>query len=427
MGSVKDLVVDNSVYGRLYVPPSMTDFGRGVWEVKGTFSVKDLKKEIPETNIKYKPEGLTMQTAAFFEYLADTEPWINTCYLGVVDNKGKITDLRSLLDKGETTNHIAMRLAHTPDSPNMSWTGNLKKYREVMQLGQLQCGVADVESIFRKGFPLGSSLFKKIFSAVGMDKEYETLATYDEVVKGLNNVRAKVKERGLSYYPSLEILLKNSHLGVIIPNPGFVLKDIIYDSTTKFEPGGDRVILKKEERILSGLSNNGYDLWVNFIFPKSAERQISFAKSRKLLNMDGKEEIVSFRGMPWITDFALTVDENRTMIIIEKDEIELAIPSNKEIQRALFTKAGVDIAINEAKKKARENEGNSDNWRFYFGNIAKDMKIDIRRVAEESCELMSYATAEVTNRILESRVFDIPPLESWVGGFLPFASKIKYQ
>ena len=90
MGSVKDLVRDDSVYGKLYQPPTSNDFGRGVWKVSGRFSVRDLKEQIPETSINHKPAALTMMTATFFEYLANIHPEIDTCYLGVVDADGNI-------------------------------------------------------------------------------------------------------------------------------------------------------------------------------------------------------------------------------------------------------------------------------------------------------------------------------------------------
>ncbi|GAH87179.1 unnamed protein product, partial [marine sediment metagenome] len=185
MGSVKDLIVDDSPAGKLYVPPTNDQFGRGAWRVSGRFSVGDLKEQIPESNIKDKAEALTMMTARFFEYLANKHPDIPTCYLGLLDKDGIVTDTQALLDRGQTSNVIVMKLAHLPKTYS---NGDLKKYREDLESGALQCGVADVESIFRAGFPLGSSTFKRIFKAVGMGSTYEKLATYDETVKALDEI-----------------------------------------------------------------------------------------------------------------------------------------------------------------------------------------------------------------------------------------------
>ena len=180
MGSVKDSIMDDSPAGRLYIPVTTTDFGELAWRVKGTFSVGDLKEQIPDSTIPNKAEALTMTVATFFEYLANRHPDIPTCYLGLVGNDGKLATARDLFDKGETTNIFVTRLAHVPESYS---DGDLTVYRQALASGELQCGVADVESIFRKGYPLGSSTFQKIFGAVGMEREYLMLATYDESVK----------------------------------------------------------------------------------------------------------------------------------------------------------------------------------------------------------------------------------------------------
>jgi len=422
MGSVKDLITSGPG-AELYVPPSATMFGRGAWAVKGTYSVKDLKHLIPPDEIPNKAEELTMNTGHFFEWLAKTHPEIPTCYLGVLDNNDKITNVQTLLDRGETTNRIVMKLAHVPETFS---GGDLDSYRAALQSGELQCGVADVESIFRKGFPLGSSTFKRIFRAVRREEQYNTLATYDETASALDEIRAEVISRGLGSFPKLEEILQESGLGTTIPNPGFVLKDMTYDSTTKFESTGDREITKTEERKLSGLSDEGHDLWTGEMFPALARAQIKYSNQHNLSNMDGKGECVAYRGMPIVTDFANTPDENRLMIVIQRNGAYWAIPSNKEIQRAVFTQAGVDVAIAEAKGNAKDT-GNPDTWKDYFPDALKSHGINLEEVSDHSRNLMAYAIAEVGNRILGQRVFDAKPLDDWVGDFMPYASKIERQ
>lgn len=423
MGSVKDLIVDGTLDGELLIQPTQTEFGRGAWFVKGTFSVGDLKEQIPDTIIRYKPEALTMMVGRFFEWLADSYPGIPICYLGVLDRDGDITTTKKLLDKGDLSNVVIMKLAHVPETYS---NGDLEDYRNALASGELQCGVADVESIFRKGFPLGSSSFEKIFKAVGMGKEYETAATYGENVAGLDKIRGMVEEKGLSSFPELEKILQKSNLGITIPNPGFVLKDFIYNSTTKFEQSGDRDITKEEEKKYSGLDNEGYEQWTKFMFPMLAKAQIDFCDERNILNIDGKAECVAYKRKPIVTDFACSIDENRLMIIVKDDNVEWAIPSNKEIQRAIFRKEGVYAAISEAKRRA-DKDGDINKWKTYIPTINKERNIDLKGVAEHSCNLMSYAIAEVANRILSKKVFDAKPIDSWVKEFIPYASKIQRQ
>ncbi len=422
MGSAKDLVRGDSLAGRLYIGLTHNEFGRGGWSVSGKFSVKDLKDLIPPFIIPQKAEALAMTTGAFFEYSANKHPDIPTCYLGVMDQDGKVTDTKTLLDRGELSNVVVMKIAHTPKT---FCKEDLNAYRTALASGTLQCGVADVESIFRNGFPLGSSTFKKIFGAVGKLEEYGKIATYDETVAALDSIRAMVEQHGLSQFPALEKILQSSKLGTTIPNPGFVLKDFAYDTTTKFEVSGDRDIPPEEAERYSGLSHEGYRLWAEEMVPTIAQAQIDFCRERGILNIDGKMECVAYRRMPVVTDFACTVDENRLMIEVDVGGVKWAIPSNKEIQRAIFTREGIDVAIYEAKKRAEE-AGNVDDWKDYMPKVLDERGINIMEVTEHSCNLMADAIGEVANRILGGKkVFDAKPIDSWVGEFIPYASQIQ--
>lgn len=428
MGSVKDLIIDDSPAGRIYRPPKVDEFGEGAWNVKGTYSVKDLKELIPPIEIPNKAEALAMTNGSFFEHLSNTHPDIEHCYLGMFDNeRGEVVSVQDLLDRGETSNVVVMKLAHTPESFT---EGNLGRYRGDLLTGTLQCGVADVESIFRQGFPLGSSTFKKIFRAAGpeMATKYQGLATYDEVTSGLEQIRASVDGEGWERFPELEQLLKDYGLGKEIPNPGFLLDKIVFDSTTKFERAGDREITREEERMFSGLNDEGYNAWTTNIFPRFAKAQIDFATQKDLLNYDGKGECVTYKGYPVITDFACTPDENRLTILYKDPSnagVMLAIPTNKEFKRARFTAAGVDTAIHHARMQAEKEQGSDESWRDYMGGVMKDMKLDLQAVSEDCLEVMSYAIAEVANRILGQRVFDIPRLETWVDQMIPYASRVE--
>lgn len=452
MGSVKHLIIgenfgerfaiDNIVLRealRLFRSPESNSFGMGGWWVTGAYSIGDLKWLITQSEIKDKAQALTMVFAAYIEHLANTHPDIKTCYEGLIGPNGKKTDLQGLLQRGETSNVVVMKLAHTPESflgKEKVNNEDLLRYRRALQSGALRCGVADVESIFRLGFPLGSSTFEKIFKAFGKDlgkgheeeytRWYEDLAKYDETVEALDEIRATVKAAGIEEFPELRKVLKRYGLGETIPNPGFVLKEPVYGNTTKFESGGDRGVSDEEARNLMGLSDEGYNLWVNDMMPRSSKAQIKFCQERGILNIDGKEELVAYNGMPVITDFACSPDENRLMIEIKRPDGIWAIPSNKEIQRGVGRSMGVYSAIGEAKRKA-ERDGRSDEWRAYFPKVCEEKRLDMKEFSDRSCELMSHAIGEVANRILGRRVFDAKPLESWVESFMPYASKVERQ
>ena len=425
MGSVKDLITDDSKAGKLYVPPKVDEFGRGAWNVSGRFSVGDLKDKIPPVEINDKAEALTMMVGNFFEWMANNYPDIPTCYEGLMDADGKIVDTQTLLDKGDTTNVVVMKLAHVPGtySPDITPKNEqLEIYRKAIASGELQCAVADVESIFRNGFPLGSSTFKKIFGAAGRKADYEKVATYEDTVKVLDNIRGVVEVKGLGFFPDLGMLLRKSGLRETIPNPGHILDEFVYNTTTKFEAAGDREITEADARVYSGLDEEGYNIWANEMFPQSTEAQIRYCAERGIVNIDGKGEAVAYKRKPVITDFMCTPDENRLMLEVEVCGENLLIPTNKEIQRAIFRAAGIYEVIDDAKVLA-EGAGNVDAWKDYVDQLCEKRNIDIREVTEHSCNMMSYAIAEVANRALGKTVFDAKPIDSWVGEFVPYASR----
>jgi len=430
MGSVKHLIVDASkreesaykMAARLYRAPTRKDFGRGVWYVAGTSSVGDLKEVIPPQEIDIKGPALTMMTALFFERLAELNPEIPQCYHRVLDKDGNEVRAQDLLAKGDTTNLIVMKLAHTPQSYS---NGNLDLYREAInpQFGELKCAVADVESIFRNGFPLGSSTFNKIFAAVGMTEEYSSLARHGETVEALEQIRTLVDKKGLDNLPKLKKVLQRYGLGTTIPNPGFVLDHLVFDTTTKFEISGDRDITPEEAIALSGLTPEGYRLWTEEFLPKIVNAQIQMAKASRLLNIDGKLECVTLNGSPVLTDFAFTPDENRLMVTTKLEGERIAIPTNKEIMRAIFREEGIYSAIDEAKRRAVK-EGDINSWKQFVPLVLKERRINIEEVTEHAYSLMRNAIAEVANRTLGRTIFDVSPLETWIGKFVPYASRI---
>ena len=102
MGSVKDIIMEGPLAEKWYKPVTASDFGRAAWDVKGTFSVLDLKGLIPETEVEHKAAAVAMTNARMLERLADSHPEIKTCFLGLLDKDGNVVDTQKLLDRGET-------------------------------------------------------------------------------------------------------------------------------------------------------------------------------------------------------------------------------------------------------------------------------------------------------------------------------------
>ncbi|MFH1511181.1 MAG: hypothetical protein ABIF10_05800 [Candidatus Woesearchaeota archaeon] len=420
MGSTKDIVNEGN-FRNWHKSPTADEMGRGAMAASGRFSVADLKKKIPDQTIKNKAEILTMTTAAFFEYFKQRNPDIETCFVTLLDRDGKETDLTRLLDKGDTTNLILMKLVHTPET----YCGNdLKAYRKALTSGKLQCAVADIESIYRQGFPLGSSTFEKIFKEAGMLHYYEAASTYSDTVEYLNVIRralSDAKQQGRKTKAMDDLLAKYCLKSV--PNPGFLLDKIVYDSTTKFEKAGDRPITKEEEQKLSGLDKEGYDKYTQDIFPRFCQAQVDFVRARGMISYDGKGEVAAYKRKPLITDYACNIDENRNMIPVSRDGELWAVPTNKEIQRAVFRQNGVYAAKAIAQQKAMDNN-DPENWINHFDDAIRAKRIDLEEVTRHSCELMAYAAAEVANRTLGRDVFESKPMQSWLEDFMPFASKV---
>ncbi|HLD05576.1 MAG TPA: hypothetical protein VJG90_07685, partial [Candidatus Nanoarchaeia archaeon] len=146
--------------------------------------------------------------------------------------------------------------------------------------------------------------------------------------------------------------------------------------------------------------------------------QRAYCQDKGLFNLDGKVEAVVAAGCPVFGDFACTVDENRLMLPYMEGESGIwLIPSNKEIQRAVFRAGGIYTARDQAKER------HGDDWHSHLYEF-----ID-RRVVEEatrdSIDMMAAAIGTVGNKLLGHKVFEARPLQEWVGPFLPYASKLE--
>lgn len=428
MGSVKDLVTPGNMAdemeqkaARLYLPVNPHAFGRGGWKCSGRFSVADLKEIIPALEIPDKKYILPMMTAAYFEHCA--AKGMPSSYEGMMDKDGNVVSVQDLIAKGDLSEFIVMKLANTPASHSREV---VDEYHRATGAGDISVYVADSESIFRAGLPLGSSTFKKIFKAAGRLDIYESLATYDQTAAALEAIKADVHSQGLVAYKELWGILKDLGLQQI-PFPGQMFDKLALNFTTKFEAAGDLDIKADEEGAMRmGISVDQYQEWKSLVV-SSAEDQIGYSKSKGIVNIDGKVEGVVVKTadgpMFMLADFANTPDENRLMITYQRGDITYLLPTNKEIARAKFRELGIYAACDAAREEAKGKEGSSDNWRSYlFNHTSQDQ---LQEATQVSLDLQMHALREVANRTFGKRVFDAAPIDTWVEGFLPYASRVQ--
>ena len=407
MGSVKKLILD---WPR-YVPPTFTQPGFGVWEVKGGFSVADFKRSIPQVTIKHKPQVLAMTAAAYAEAAANAG--FPSTYVGVEAPNGDIVDMQTLLDRGDTTNRVVMKLVATPSMLGRRLTKGLRvQYHQLIDDGLITSYIADCEWIFRLNLPLGSSWFKGVAIAAGYKAQYEQAATYDDTVKLLDlvrNINADSPESG-----AVNAILAKAGLG-FVPNPGYALSMMLTNVDTKFDPSGDKPLTLDEARRGMHLSKLEFAAWQG-TFRNNALHQRDYCLARQIHNLDGKVEAAVINGIAVMADFAVTVDENRlTIEYMLPDGTIIYVPANKEIQRAIFRLLG----LYEAKDLATAAYG--DDWHHHLLDYTSKAKI--REATMESVQMMEAAICTVGNMLLGRKIFPARPIAEWVGPFIPFSSR----
>lgn len=403
MGSVKDLVIGEGLGANLYQEPTFDRFGLGVWRVSGRFSVADLKHLIPDVEIPGKAQALAMISGRYWEHAASVG--FPSTYVGMLDANGCITDTQTLLDSGELSNHIVMKLAMTPHLLASGGEQKRALYQIFINKGKIYVYIADVECIFRLGFPLGSSTFKKIAVAAGVGDEYERVSRLSETIQFLEAIRSIP---GIYDKPEMVKALQAAGLEEI-PVPGFMIPKPVLNFDTKFDTGGDKPYTEEEAQAALGLGNFNWQGWKHTLAGNALDQR-DFCKARGIVCIDGKTEAAVVHGIPIFADFACNPDENRLMIPSDG----ILLPTNKEVQRAIFRSKGIYAAIDETKKR------HGDNWREHLHEF-----IDLGTISEAaniSVELMQPSIAEIANRLLEQTVFEVPPIVKWAGPFLPYAS-----
>jgi len=332
----------------------------------------------------------------------------------MLDANENIVSVRDLLDRGETSNIIVMKLTLTPhfcSNDGIITVKVLESYNQQIDSGGISNYVGDAESIFRLGIPLGASTLKKIFGAAGMAGEYEHLATYEETVGGLDQIRAIA---GILDEPAMCKVLVSAGLDHI-PNPGYMLNGPVLGFTTKFDPSGDKDLTWAEAQAALRLDALRFRAF-RATLEQNALHQRAFCDKAGVVNIDGKLEAAIIGGYPVLTDFACTVDENRLMLRYQPDKSgpPYLIPTNKEIQRAIFRARG----IYAAKEEATNVYG--DQWAEHLLEFTTTDAIT--EATRESVWMMEQAIGEIANRLLSQTIFQAQPMESWVGPFLPYAS-----
>lgn len=415
MGSVKSRIWDDSPAGQLYRPATPTSLGLAAWRVSGRFSVGDLKGLIPPVEIVGKNYALAMTASWYWERAANAG--FHSTYAGMVDHNGRVVDVSTLLERGELSDIVVMELAYTPHDlteDGVITSAVLAEYHRLISAGEITCYVADVENIFRWGVPLGSSVFEKIFRAAGMAEIYAGLATYDEVVQGLDAIRAIP---GILRQEQMRSVLAKAGL-FAIPNPGFMMPTAVLNRTTKFDPSGDNDLTDEAAIGQMHVDESVYAQWSGDLL-RNAAHQRRICDNHDVFNVDGKTEAVVVDGQPRYADFACTADENRLMLRHQPvaTGTVFLIPSNKEVQRAKFREEGVYAAIGQAKAT------HGDAWRDHLYEFVSEQVVV--EATHQSVEMMAHAIGLVGNRLLGVDIFPAEPLESWVESFLPYASVLQ--
>lgn len=408
MGSVKRLIP--SWPG--YIKPEANKLGLGVWEVSGGFSVGDLKSLIPKQQIAHKPAVLAMTTAAYWETAA-TDGFISS-YIGMLDPDDEIVDVGTLLDRGQTSNRVVMRLAKTPLDYCPKLTAKSRAwYHRLIERGSLTAYVADAECIFRLGIPLGSSWLKKLAIAAGFGDRYELVATYDDTAALLDEVRAAVDADSKG---AVAVRQMTMQAGLrFVPNPGQMLDFPLMNFDTKFNPAGDQTMSIEEAQWRMHLGDLEFAAWQT-ILERNALHQRDFCLERGIHDFDGKTECLVVGGVPIFADFAVTVDENRlTIRYVLADGTVIYVPANKEIQRAIFRQYG----IYAAKDAAIRDHG--DTWLDCFLQYVPERRIEEATV--ESVRMMEQVICTVGNMLLGTDIFPAEPIADWIEPFIPYSSR----
>ncbi len=285
MGSVKDLTVIEK--------PTENEPGIGRFVFSDRYSVFDWG-EMPD-HISKKGQAICIATAYYFEKLEQSG--IKTHYLGLIED-GKTKRLNDLKTPSDTMEVKLLRVI----KPELKGDN---KYDYSIYKKEKRNFLIPLEVIYRNALPAGSSVFKRL----------------------------------------KEGTIKPSDIGFDrIPEPGQILKNPIYDVSTKLEIT-DRYLTWDEAKEISNLSDEELVQMKKIL---SFVNELINKETQKLglFNEDGKIE--------------LGFDENRNFVLVDAlgtlDECRFTfggMPVSKEIARIYYRKTDWFKDVEEAKKKDR--------------------------------------------------------------------------
>jgi len=292
---------------------------------------------------------------------------IPTHYKGVLNSSGEIVQTSDLT---EPSNQMAIKLARVIEPTFSEGKYNYEFFTE--NRGEINNFVIPLEVIYRKGAPLGSSLFKKI-------KQLEDEGKTDE----LKNFLAPY---GLTQKP----------------NPGDMFPRTGYDFTTKFE-SIDKRLEDSEAFKISGLSS------IQFMEMEDIRDNAVSIVSRRfnevgLKDYDGKLEFVYLNGI-LVGDVIGTPDENRIFL---KDE-----QVSKELPRQWYKKFQPEWYTDCERAKSEAISNGIKDWTSL-------LKIQPNHLPEELVELVGEMYMACSDRYTGLNLFNIRPLEQVMEDIRPY-------
>ncbi len=350
MGSVKDLEVLKK--------PTADSMGVGRFHFSDRYSVFDWG-EMPD-HIEGKGAALCLMGAYAFERLE--ERGIRTHYRGLVNSKCKVVRFDEL---EEPSSIMEISLVNVYRPKTYVKNGKLQ-YDYSIYTPNLKNFLIPLEIIYRNGLPEGSSVFKRL-------------------------------EQGL-------ITLKDLGLDHM-PKPGEKLHKPIFDVSTKLEEG-DRYISWTEAQKIAGLTDAEVEeIKVTLLEVDNTITEI--ASKAGLENEDGKIELAfdPLRRL-MVVDVVGTLDECRFTY--------QGLHVSKEVARQFYKRTEWYSAVEEAKKKARE-QGIED-WRRLVEIKPSKLDPELKRIISQM--YMAAANA-LTNR----KLFDAPSLAEIVKKYREYAGE----
>ena len=344
MGSVKDLTVLN--------PPTEEELGGGYFSFSDRYSVFDWG-EMPD-HIAGKGRALAMMAAHNFMGLEKIG--VRSHFIGMGSMEDPMRILEQRLDY-----RIPSSIMHVQVTRVIPIEGNYGNYD-----GSQRHYLVPLEIIFRNGFPLGSSTFKKL---------------------------ERLRKEGGDIDGFLETLGLDG-----APEPGDLIDRPLYSYTTKLE-SSDRSLSESEARRISGLTGEKFR-GLTSLAGKVNRFITSEAEAGGFIHYDGKIEVMALDDDVVLVDVVGTFDENR----FSSGGVQIS----KEILRQAYKKLQPQFvdAVERAKERAAD-EGESEWKRF--------CEVEPSSLPRELVNLVSEIYLSGANRYTGHEIFgNVRPFDALV-------------